>query len=118
MDRVFIEDLHIETVIGVYDWERDIRQTVALDVEMQWDISSAGHSDNIKDALDYHKVSKRLIEFIGGSRCLLVESLAEQCAALILKEFKVPWVRLKVSKLGAVANAKAVGVMIERCAVE
>jgi 7,8-dihydroneopterin aldolase/epimerase/oxygenase len=101
MDIVFIEDLRIETVIGIYDWERKIRQTVAA-------------GDRIDDTLDYKKVSKRLIAFVGESHFELVETLAERCAELIMAEFKVPWLRLKLSKPGAVTGAKAVGVRIER----
>ncbi len=113
-DRVFIEDLRIETVIGIFDWEREIKQTISLDVEMAFDIHQAAQSDAIEDALDYKAVAKRLIQFVGGSEFQLVESLAEHCAALILAEFPVPWLRLKLSKPGAVRGSSAVGVTIER----
>jgi 7,8-dihydroneopterin aldolase/epimerase/oxygenase len=114
MDRVFIEDLRIETVIGIYDWERDIRQTVALDLEMAFDNSVPAASDRIDDTLDYKRVSKRLIAFVGESRFELVETLAERCAEIVMREFGVPWLVLKLSKPGAVTGAKAVGVIIER----
>jgi dihydroneopterin aldolase len=114
MDLVFIEDLRIDTVIGIYDWERRTRQTIALDVEMGFDNRKPAASDAIEDTLDYKAVSKRLIAFVEGSSFQLVETLAERCAALILEEFGVPWIRLKLSKPGAVRGARAVGVVIER----
>jgi len=114
MDRVFIEDLRIETVIGIYDWERKIRQTVALDLEMAFDNRKPAASDKIEDTLDYKAVSKRLIAFVENSHFELVETLAERCAAIVREEFQVPWLRLKLSKPGAVTGSKAVGVIIER----
>jgi dihydroneopterin aldolase len=114
MDTVFIEDLRIETVIGIYDWERQIRQVVALDLEMAFDNRKAAASDRIDDTLNYKAVSKRLIAFVEASGFQLVETLAERCAEIVLNEFHVPWLRLKVSKPGAVRGSKAVGVVIER----
>ena len=114
MDLVFIEDLRIETVIGIYDWERKIRQTVALDLEMAFDNTVPAASDRIDDTLDYKRVSKRLIAFVGESHFELVETLAERCAEIVMREFGVPWLRLKLSKPGAVTGSKAVGVVIER----
>ena len=113
-DRVFIEDLRVETVIGIYDWEREIKQVVSLDLEMRFDIRKAALSDAIGDALDYKAVSKRLIQFVESSQFQLVETLADQCAALVLREFPVSWLRLKLSKPGAVRGSSAVGVIIER----
>lgn len=114
MDIVFIEDLRIDTVIGIYDWERRVRQTVALDIEMAFDNTKPAASDRIEDTLDYKAVSKRLIAFVEGSSFQLVETLAERCAAIVRDEFGVAWVRLKLSKPGAVRGSKAVGVHIER----
>ncbi|MCP3666972.1 MAG: dihydroneopterin aldolase [Gammaproteobacteria bacterium] len=114
MDIVFIRDLRIDTVIGIYDWERKIRQTVVLDLEMGADISRAATTENIEDALDYKAVSKRLISFVEESEFQLVETLAERCAAVIREEFGVPWVRLTLNKVGAVSAARDVGVIIER----
>ena len=114
MDIVFIEDLRIETVIGIYDWERRIRQTVALDIEMRFDNTRPAATDRIDDTLDYKAVSKRLIAFVEASEFQLVETLAERCAGIITGEFGVQHVRLKLSKPGAVRGSKAVGVMIER----
>jgi dihydroneopterin aldolase len=114
MDRVFIEDLRIDTTIGIYDWEKRIKQTVALDLEMAFDNTVPAASDRIEDTLDYKRVSKRLIAFVGESRFELVETLAERCAEIVLREFGVRWLRLKLAKPGAVTGAKAVGVIIER----
>ena len=114
MDTVFIEDLRIETVIGIYDWERKIRQVVSIDLEMAFDNTKPAATDNIADTLDYKAVSKRLIQFVSESEFGLVETLAERCAAIITGEFGVQQVRLKLSKPGAVRGSKAVGVIIER----
>lgn len=113
-DIVFIEDLRIQTVIGVYDWEREITQTVSLDLEMAFDIRNAAASDAIADTLDYKSVAKRLIQFVEASEFQLVEALAEHCAQIVLDEFPVNWLRLKLSKPGAVRGSSAVGVVIER----
>lgn len=114
MDIVYIRDLQIETVIGIFDWEREIKQTVSLDLEMATDIRRAAETDDIQYAVDYKSVSKRLIAFIGESEFLLVETMAEQCASIVREEFGVPWLRLRLSKPGAVRGAKDVGVIIER----
>jgi dihydroneopterin aldolase len=114
MDIVFIEDLRIDTVIGIYDWERRVRQTLSFDIEMAFDNTVPAASDDIADTLNYKDVSKRLIAYVGESSFGLVETLAERCAAIIRDEFGVAWVRLKLSKPGAVRGAKAVGVCIER----
>lgn len=116
MDIIYISDLRIDTVIGIYDWERRIKQTVSFDLEMATDISKAAASDSIEDTLDYKAVSKRLIEFVGESQFQLVETMAEQVAAIIINEFNVPWVRLRLNKSGALRHAAAVGIVIERSA--
>jgi len=113
-DRVFIEDLRIETVIGIYDWEREIRQTVSIDLEMAFDIRKAGKTDAIEDTLNYKEVAKRLINFVQAAEFQLVETLAERCAQIILTEFDISWLRIKLSKPGAVRGSAAVGVIIER----
>ena len=113
-DLVFIEDLRIQTVIGIFDWEREITQTVSLDLQMAFDISGAAASDSIVDTLDYKSVSKRLIQFVESSEFQLVEALADLCARIVLDEFPVTWLRLKLSKPGAVRGSSAVGVIIER----
>lgn len=114
MDIVFIEGLRIDTVIGIYDWERRVRQPVTLDIEMAFDNTRPAASERIEDTLDYKAVSKRIIAFVEASEFGLVETLAERCALLIRDEFGVAWVRLKLSKPGAVRGAKSVGVVIER----
>ncbi|MFT6913841.1 MAG: dihydroneopterin aldolase [Motiliproteus sp.] len=114
MDIVYIKELEVETVIGIYDWERKIRQRVNLDLEMGTDIRKAAASEDIDSTLNYKSVSKRLIDFIGESEFLLVETMAEEIATLILHEFPVPWLRLRLGKPGAVTGAKDVGVIIER----
>lgn len=114
MDIVFIRDLQIETVIGIYDWERKVRQIISLDIDMASDIKKAADSDNIDDTLSYKTVAKRLIAFVEQSDFELVEALAEKICEIILEEFNVPWVRLTLNKPGAVRGSKSVGVMIER----
>ena len=114
MDIVFIEDLRIETVIGIYDWERRVRQTLSFDIEMAFDNTKPAATDAIADTLNYKDVSKRLIEYVEASSFGLVETLAERCAAIIRDEFGVSWVSLKLSKPGAVRGSRAVGVRIER----
>ena len=114
MDRVFIEDLQIETVIGIYDWERKIKQKVALDLEMSADIRRAAASDNIQDALNYKQVAKRLIQFVEESEFQLVETLAERICEIINHEFNVAHVKLTLRKPGAVRGSKAVGIVVER----
>ncbi len=114
MDKVFIEALEIETLIGIYDWERRIRQSLLFDIEMAFDNRKPAASDDIADTLNYKAVSKRLIEYVSASSFGLVETLAERCAEIILTEFAVSHVRLKLSKPGAVRGARAVGVIIER----
>lgn len=114
MDKVFIEALEIETLIGIYDWERRIRQPLVFDLEMAFDNRKPAASDDIADTLNYKSVSKRLIEFVSQSEYQLVETLAERCAQIVLEEFDVSHVRLKLSKPGAVRGAKAVGVIVER----
>ncbi|MCC5073857.1 dihydroneopterin aldolase [Xanthomonas campestris] len=114
MDKVFIEGLDIDALIGIYDWERRIRQTLRFDLEMGFDNRIPAASDDIAHTLNYKAVSKRLIEFVQQSEFGLVETLAERCAAIVLEEFQVQWLRLKLSKPGAVRGAQAVGVIIER----
>lgn len=114
MDIIYLKDLRIDTVIGVYDWERKTRQTVILDIEMAADIKQAAVSDNIEDTLNYKAVAKRIIAFVSDSRFELVETLAEKTAEIIINEFSVPWVKLQVNKQGAVRGVRDVGVIIER----
>ena len=116
MDTVFIEALEVEALIGIYDWERRIRQPLLFDIEMQFDNRVPAASDDIADTLDYKAVSKRVSDYVSQSEFGLVETLAERVAAIILAEFTVAHVRLKLAKPGAVRGARAVGVIIERAA--
>ena len=113
-DIVYIRDLQIKTIIGIYDWERKIKQTVSIDIEMATDIAKAAASDNIDDALNYKAVGKRIIQFVEESSYQLVETMAEKVAQIVLDEFAVPWLRLRVSKPGALRGSKDVGLVIER----
>lgn len=114
MDKVFIEQLTVITTIGVYDWEQGIKQKLVLDLEMAHNNQPAGKSDDVVDALDYAQVSQAVIEHIEGGRFLLVERVAEEVAELLMQRFAVPWVRIRLTKPGAVPQAKGVGVVIER----
>ncbi len=114
MDTVFIRGLQVDTVIGIFEWERRIRQRVRIDLEMSADIARAAATDSIDDALDYKAIGKRIIAFVGESEFLLVETLAEEVASIVRDEFGVAWLRLSVSKPGALRGADDVGVTIER----
>ena len=114
MDKIFLDELKVETIIGIWEWERKIRQTVVIDLEMSADIARAAASDAIEDTLNYKSVAKRLIQFVGESEFQLVETLAERCAEIIREEYGVRWVRLTLNKKGAVRGASDVGVIIER----
>jgi dihydroneopterin aldolase len=113
-DIVFIRGLRLPTTIGVYGWEREVRQELLLDLEMAWDTAPAGASDDVNDALDYSAVSQRLREFAAQSSFQLIEKMAAEIAALLLGEFGVAWLRLRLCKPGAVTEADDVGVLIER----
>lgn len=113
-DTIYIRDLRVETIIGIFDWERETKQTVAIDLDMAANIARAAASDDIADTLDYKAVSKRLIAFIGDSSFQLVETLAERISDIVRDEFDVPWVRVTLNKPGALRGATDVGVIIER----
>lgn len=114
MDIVYLNDLRIDTVVGIYDWERRTRQTVILDIEMGTDIRKAAATDDISHTIDYKAVAKRLFSFVGESEFELVEKLAEGVATILLEEFNVPWCRVRLNKKGAVRGVRDVGVIIER----
>ena len=114
MDIVFIKELCIETVIGIYDWERKIKQFVCIDLELGTDISNASNSDVIDDTVDYKAVSKTLKTFIGDSEFQLIEALAEESVKLIFEKFNVNYIKGRFSKPGAVTGSKEVGVISER----
>ena len=114
MDTIFLRNLQIETIIGVFDWERNTKQAVFLDIEMATDVKKATASDHIDDALDYKSISKSVINFVEKSEFQLVETLAERIAELIMTEFNVPWLQLSLNKKGAIRHAEDVGITIER----
>ncbi len=114
MDKIFLKDLQIDTVIGIYDWEREIRQVISLDLEMQADIAPAARSDSVEDTLDYKQVAKRLIQYVRHSRFELVETLIERVAQIVLYEFDVKAVKIRLNKPGAVRYSKTVGIEISR----
>ena len=114
MDIVYIKGLKTDAVIGVYDWERDIRQTLVLDLELAADNRAAAANDAIEDAVDYDAISGRILAYVADSEFELIETLAERVADIVLGEFGIPWLRLKLAKPGAVAEADDVGVIIER----
>lgn len=116
MDIVFIEQLTVETIIGVYDWEQKVKQILVFDIEMQWDNRQAAHSDNVKDCLNYHQVGDAVVAYVTQGQFQLVERVAEEVAVLIIKQFRVAAVKIKVCKPSALPYAKQVGVIIQRVA--
>jgi dihydroneopterin aldolase len=113
-DRIHLRELKIETIVGIFDWERTTRQTVSFDFEFPGDARRAALTDRIEDTLDYKRIAKAVIPFVEQSQYQLVETLAERVAQLILREFQIEWVKLTVSKLGAVRGSRDVGITIER----
>jgi dihydroneopterin aldolase len=114
MDKIFIHALKTETIVGIFDWERQVKQSVVMDIEFSADIAKAARSDSIDDTLNYKGVAKRVLAFVDESSFHLVETLAENVAMLILEEFGVSWVSITLSKPGAIRNSRDVGVMLER----
>ncbi len=114
MDKIFINDLQVETIIGIFDWEREIKQTISINLEMEFDISKAAKSDDINDSLDYKKVSKRIISLCEKADSYLVENLIEKIAQVVLKEFPVSKVTVSLEKPGALRGSKSVGIKITR----
>jgi dihydroneopterin aldolase len=114
MDIIFLGGLEIQTIIGIYDWERETKQTVVLDIEMAFDISKAAETDDIQYTLDYKTVSKRIIAFVEQSNFFLVEKLISEIANIILNEFQVSWTKITLNKKGAIRGASDVGIIIER----
>ena len=114
MDSIFLSDMKVETIVGIWDWERKIRQTVSIDLQMGADIRRAAASDSIDDTLNYKLVAKRVQQFVAESIFKLVETLAENIADVVISEFDVPWVEVRVNKPGAIRGARDVGVKIRR----
>ena len=114
MDKIFLNELKVETIIGIWDWERKIRQTVVIDLEMSADIARAAATDDVADTLNYKSVAKRIQRFVADSSFQLVETLAEKIAEIVREEFGVAWVKVRVHKPGAIRGSRDVGVEIER----
>ena len=114
MDTIFLRDLEINATIGIFEWEKRIKQKVRIDLEMATDIAKAAATDSIDDTLDYKAISKRIIQFVEDSSYELIETLIEKISEIIMNEFNVPWVRITLSKPGAVRGSRDVGVVIER----
>ncbi len=113
-DTIFLHELRVQTVVGIWEWERKIRQTVSIDLEMAADIRRAAKNDSIEDTLNYKSVAKRVKQFVEDSEFQLVETMAEKIAETVLAEFELPWIEVRVSKPGAIRGAKNVGVLIRR----
>jgi len=114
MDTIFITDLRAEAIIGIYDKERSIKQTISVDLELATSVERAAESDNVEDTFNYKLLSKRVEEYIEQSEFQLIETLAERLTGIILDEFNVPWVKLTLHKVGALSNSRDVGVKIVR----
>jgi dihydroneopterin aldolase len=114
VDTIFVTDLRVETIVGIWDWERQVPQTVRIDLEMGADIRLAAASDSIEETLDYRAVAKRVAAFVAESRYKLIETMAEGIADVVAGEFDVPWVKVAVHKPWAVRGSKDVGIVIER----
>ncbi len=118
MDKIFIHALKSEAIIGIFDWERQVRQTILIDLQMSADIARAARSDAIDDTLNYKNVAKRVVAFVEASSYRLVETLAQEVAMLVLREYGLAWVRVQLSKPGAIRNSRDVGILIERTAAD
>ncbi len=114
MDKIFLSALTVECIVGIWEWERRVKQKVVIDLQMAADIRKAASTDRIEDTIDYKKVAKRLIAFVGESQFNLVETLTERIAQLVITEFGVTWVRVRLNKQGAIRGARDVGIEIER----
>jgi dihydroneopterin aldolase len=114
MDKIFIHALKTEAIIGIFDWERQVKQTVLVDIEISADIAKAALSDSIHDTLNYKRIAKRVLAFVEESKFHLVETLAERIAMLLLEDFGIDWVSISLSKPGAIRSSRDVGVMLER----
>jgi len=114
MDKIFLNALSVDCIVGIWEWERRVKQRVVIDLELATDIRAAAASDRIEDTIDYKKVSKRLLAFVGDSNFQLVETLTEKIAELIITEFGVTWVKVRLNKQGALRGSRDVGILIER----
>jgi dihydroneopterin aldolase len=116
VDRIYLEDLRVEAVIGIWEWERRVRQVISLDLELATDARRAAKTDEIADALDYKSIAKRVAAVVEQSEFRLVETLAETLARIVITEFGVSWLKLTVSKPGAIEGSRNVGIIVERSA--
>jgi 7,8-dihydroneopterin aldolase/epimerase/oxygenase len=114
MDTIFLNDLQTEAIIGIFDWERQVRQTILIDLEMSVDVRRAALTDSIEDTLNYKRVAKRLLEYVDTTSFHLVETLAENIAMLVIEEFRVSWIKVTLNKPGAIRSSRSVGIIIER----
>jgi 7,8-dihydroneopterin aldolase/epimerase/oxygenase len=114
LDVIFLRGLEVECIIGFIEWERRVKQTVVIDLELPVDCARAAVSDEVADTLDYKQVAKRVMAFVAASEFRLVETMAERMAQLLLAEFAMPWVRISINKPGAIRGSRDVGVRIER----
>ena len=118
MDKIFLRELKVETIIGFWEWERRVKQIVSIDLEIGTDARVAASSDAIAGTLNYEQLAKRLIEFVGGSKYQMVEALATAIGRIVIREFGAPWVKVSVAKPGAISAARDVGIVIERTAAD
>ena len=114
MDIIFLGSLEVATIIGIYDWERETKQTIVLDIEMAFDIKKAPETDDIEQTLHYKADSELIVSFVEQSQFFLVEKLIEEIANILLTDFNTPWVKITLNKRGAISRAKDVGIIIER----
>jgi len=114
MDKIFLNDLQIDTIIGIYDWERETLQTLSFDLEMDWDIAKAAKSDDIEDTLDYGAIATTIVTFVEASRYQLIETLAEDLAELLLQSYPIPKLKLILSKPVALHGQNIARIVIER----
>lgn len=114
MDTIFLRDLRVRTIVGIWEWERRMPQEVSIDLDMAADIRRAAATDELADTLDYKAVAKRVQEFVAASRFRLIETMAEEIASLLQGEFGIPWVRVRVHKPFAIRGSRDVGICIER----
>lgn len=114
MDIIYLHDLKVDCIIGIWEWERRTTQTLTIHLDMAMDVRNAAASDDIHDTLNYKAVAKSVVGFVSSSQFQLVETLTEKVAELVMREFNVPWVRVKLNKKGAVRGATDVGVILER----
>lgn len=114
MDIIFLRELRVDTLIGVYEWEKRVPQSLQIDLEIALPNSHACHSDDISDALDYSRIAAHIQEVLQNRHFNLLEALAEHIAQILLDDFRAPWVKVSVAKLQAIRGSKMVGISIER----